>query len=269
MKRASAPGPVPEILYEDNHLIAVFKPAGTLTQGDATGDPSMMDEVREHIRLRDRKPGNVFLGLVHRLDRPVSGVLLLAKTSKGASRIAAQIRNREVTKTYRALTQGQPPPGPGATLRHLLLAAAPGGSSRVVDAPEKDAKVAALEYRVLQRLPGMALLEIDLHTGRKHQIRAQLAHIGCPILGDVRYGATAPFHPGTIALVARRLRGPPASFQRPDHHRSPRPPLPPHHLATNPKHRPASGAVDSVSEIPNARKGSPLSTFGASRRRSR
>lgn len=204
MKRAPAPGPVPEILYEDNHLIAVFKPAGTLTQGDATGDPSMMDEVREHIRRRDRKPGNVFLGLVHRLDRPVSGVLLLAKTSKGASRIAAQIRNREVTKTYRALTQGQPPPGPGSTLRHLLLAA-PGGSSRVVDAPEKDAKVAVLEYRVLQRLPGMALLEIDLHTGRKHQIRAQLAHIGCPILGDLRYGATAPFHPGTIALVARRL----------------------------------------------------------------
>jgi 23S rRNA pseudouridine1911/1915/1917 synthase len=209
-----------EVLYEDNHLIAVFKPAGVLTQGDSSGAPSMLDGVREYIRRRDGKPGNVFLGLVHRLDRPVAGVLLLAKTSKGASRIAGQIRERQVTKTYWALTQGAPRPD-RSTLSHFLRSSS-GRSARVFELAEQRSKPAVLDYRIVHRAGEIALLEIDLVTGRKHQIRAQLAHIGYPILGDVRYGANVPFVPGCIALVARRLvvsqpiSGEPLSIEVPD-----------------------------------------------------
>ncbi len=210
-----------EVLYEDNHLIGVFKPAGLLTQGDETGEASMLDLVREDLRRRHGKTGHVFLGLLHRLDRPVAGVLLLARTSKGASRLSEQIRNRSVRKTYWALTGKAPRPGPSGALEHFIRKA-PGRSQRVSTAPHPEGKEARLRYQVLRRFPGLFLLEVDLETGRKHQIRAQLAHEGCPILGDFRYGASTPFQEGSLALVARRLQfaqpvsGEPIEIQLPD-----------------------------------------------------
>jgi 23S rRNA pseudouridine1911/1915/1917 synthase len=194
-----------EVLYEDNHLIAVYKPAGLRTQPDDSHEPSMLELVREHLRGRDEKPGRVFLGLLHRLDRPVAGVLLLAKTSKGASRVSAQIRSRSMVKTYAALTEGVPRAGGSGNLRHFL-GPEPGRSKRVSPTSQPETKEAELTYRVLRRFGGLALVEVDLKTGRKHQIRAQLAHEGSPILGDFRYGATQPFRSGGVALVGRRIR---------------------------------------------------------------
>lgn len=193
----------PRILHEDNHIIAVWKPAGVLSQQDEPGGDSMLERVRGFIKERDRKPGNVYLGLVHRLDRQVSGVFLLAKTSKAASRLSAQIRDRAVDKIYVALVEGSPPHDAGE-LAHFLSSDVQRGT-RVHDTPAPDRKLARLSYRVLRRWPDLAHLEIELDTGRKHQIRAQLAHIGCPILGDGRYGARRPFGDGQLALVAQRL----------------------------------------------------------------
>jgi 23S rRNA pseudouridine1911/1915/1917 synthase len=175
------------VLYEDNHLIAVVKPAGVLTQGDVTGEPSLMDHVKDWLRAKYQKPGNVFLGLLHRLDREVAGVILFAKTSKGASRLSAQIRERRMEKIYGALVEGQPPDQ--GELRGTV-----------------DGKEARLSYRVIARRPPGAILEVNLETGRKHQIRIQLSEAGFPIAGDARYGAKTAFEAGGIALVARRLR---------------------------------------------------------------
>lgn len=190
------------ILYEDNHLIAVYKPAGMLVQADRPGGVSLLDLTREYIRKTYRKPGNVYTGLLHRLDRPVSGVVLFAKTSKAASRISEELRARRVEKTYWVLVHGrmEPPAGSlGAFVRKGLK------KSELAADGADGAKEALLSYRTLARRGDKSLLEVRLHTGRKHQIRVMLAEKGCPIEGDVKYGAPYGLGDGGIRLTARSL----------------------------------------------------------------
>ena len=195
-----------EVLYEDNHLLVVHKPAGLLSQGDDTRDPSILDLARAYLKERHKKPGRVYLGLVQRLDRPVSGVMVLARTSKAARRLAQQIRERQVTKLYRAVVQGRLDLEE-ATLVHYLQKRGQRHRVAVFDEPAPHAKPAELRYRSLGFQAGLSLLEIELITGRSHQIRAQLAATGHPVLWDVRYGSrfTPPGSPG-LALHARSLR---------------------------------------------------------------
>ncbi len=190
------------VLYEDNHLIAVFKEAGVLTQGDKSQAASLLEETKRFLKDRDKKPGKVFLGLLHRLDRDVAGVVLFAKTSKGAGRLSEQFRTREVRKIYRAWVEGTTPPA--TKLKHFL---SPEAIPRVEvrEAAKEGFKAASLMLRRLDQKDGQSLLEIELETGRKHQIRAQLSAIGNPILGDKRYGAKASWKGKGIALVAFRL----------------------------------------------------------------
>lgn len=195
--------PQPIVLYEDNHVIAVFKPAGVLVQGDASNEPTLLDAVKAWLAKKYQKPGKVFLGLVHRLDRSVSGVVVLARTSKGAARLSEQLRTRAVEKTYRALVEGNVQVDT-AQLVHWL--SGEDGFVTAHDQPGADRKEARLGFRVLRRDGHRTLLEIELETGRKHQIRIQLARFGHPVLGDVRYGACAPWAPPGIALVSYRMR---------------------------------------------------------------
>lgn len=177
------------VLYEDNHLIAVFKPAGVLTQGDASGEPSLMDWVKAWLAERYHKPGNVFLGLVHRLDRVVCGVVLFAKTSKAASRLSQQFRERTVEKHYLACVEGTPSPARGR-LAHFIAHTEGSRRVRVSKDTRTDAKSASLRYDTQWRSDTVSVLDVQLETGRKHQIRAQLAHVGHPIVGDRLYGAS-------------------------------------------------------------------------------
>jgi 23S rRNA pseudouridine1911/1915/1917 synthase len=195
------------ILYEDNHLIAVNKPSGVLVQGDVSGALSLLDMTREYIRNKYRKPGKVFLGLVHRLDRPVEGVVLFAKTSKAASRISEQLRSRTVEKIYWALVHGTPTPDSGRSVSFLKE-----GKKKVMlkGEGEKTGKEAVLSYRTIRSVKGKTLVEIRLHTGRKHQIRAQFSELGHPIEGDVKYGAPRGLKDGSIRLMAKSL-----SFKHP------------------------------------------------------
>lgn len=192
------------VLYVDNHLLAVWKPAGMLTQGDRTGDLSLLEMAKAWLAREYAKPGRVFLGLLHRLDRPVAGVVLFARTSKAASRMSEQFRGREVNKTYRAWLEGAIEPAAGA-LTHYIEARGEGASVLAHDAPGPGRKAAKLSYRTLRASPTASLVEVRLETGRKHQIRAQFARMGHSILGDVRYGASRPLPNAAIALVARRL----------------------------------------------------------------
>jgi 23S rRNA pseudouridine1911/1915/1917 synthase len=194
---------VPSILYLDSHLIAVCKPAGMLTQADESGDESLMDQVKAWIKTEFNKPGNVFLGLIHRLDRNVSGVLLFARTSKGASRLSEQFRDKTTEKFYRAIVEGQPEQEQASLYHHLRKEKTL--KSTVFPHPGKDTQHAELEYKTLKIYASTRLLEIKLHTGRFHQIRAQLAFIGHPILGDKKYGAKTPLPERQIALYAHRL----------------------------------------------------------------
>ncbi len=163
------------ILYEDNHLIAVYKPAGILVQADWKGERTLMDEVKDYLKEKYQKSGNVFLGLIHRLDRPVSGIIIFAKTSKGASRLSEQFRDRTVQKVYQAIVQGIPTPNKGL-LRHYLLKDESKNKTQVFDEPHEHAQEATLSYTVLKTNTKKALVEIILGTGRSHQIRAQMAH---------------------------------------------------------------------------------------------
>ncbi len=197
-----------EVVYLDNHLLVVSKPAGTLVQGDATGDDDLVTLAKAYLKRRFDKPGNVFVGLVHRLDRPTSGVLVLARTSKAASRLSDQFRRRTVEKRYLALVQGVLS---GAGRREDWLGP-DGGSMAVVPEGTPGAKRAALRWRALvhraDRKPaGRTLVEVELETGRKHQIRVQLAALGTPVVGDFRYGtASEPFADGRgIALHAHTV----------------------------------------------------------------
>ena len=194
-----------EILYEDNHLIAVFKEHGVLSQGDRTGDRTLNDMVKEWIAVKHGKKGGVFLGLLHRLDRPTAGIVLFAKTSKGAGRLSAQFRNREVEKTYWALIQGGMDP-PTGTLEHFLRKFRSRRRVRLTTAEERESRHAELSYRTLAVFPGCSLLEINPRTGRKHQIRCQFSETGHPLLGDFKYRASRHWEKGAIALLAKKIR---------------------------------------------------------------
>jgi 23S rRNA pseudouridine1911/1915/1917 synthase len=193
-----------EILYEDNHIIAVNKRSSDLSQGDRTGDMPLDAEVKKYIAGKYNKPGEVFLGVVHRLDRPVSGVILYARTSKALERLNEMFRTGGVRKTYLAIVKERPPEDE-ATITHYLKKNEKQNKTYVYDHEVKGSKEAGLTYRLAGRSDRYYLLEIELHTGRHHQIRAQMAKIGCPIRGDLKYGFPRSNHDGSISLMARRL----------------------------------------------------------------
>ncbi|ROQ90242.1 RluA family pseudouridine synthase [Desulfosoma caldarium] len=195
--------PLWPVLHVDNHLLAVYKPAGLLVQGDPSGDLSLLDLARKWIKERYKKPGNVFVGLVHRLDRPVSGLVLLARTSKAASRLSAVFRENRAQKIYLAVVEGRPSRA-CATLVHGLIRQE-SKSVAVLPVKTPGTQRAELHYRTVAFSDQRTLLAVHLKTGRKHQIRAQLAHEGCPIVGDVRYGAPTPLPYRSIALHAWKL----------------------------------------------------------------
>jgi 23S rRNA pseudouridine1911/1915/1917 synthase len=191
-----------EVLFEDNHCLAVMKPAGWLTIGDETGDLTLLDAAKAYLKEKYAKPGAVFLGVVHRLDRPVSGVVLYARTSKAAARLSAQFRDRTVEKVYWAAVTATNIPVQGELVGNIAKDHTRNVATITDDEDGRDSR---LGYRVLQRQSGLTLLEIRPLTGRGHQIRVQLSHAGWPILGDRKYGSTRPFAPGCIALHARSL----------------------------------------------------------------
>ncbi|MDX1531889.1 MAG: RluA family pseudouridine synthase [Rhodothermales bacterium] len=202
-----APPALPfEVLYLDNHLLVVIKPAGLLVQADATGDPDLLTLGKAYLKGRFDKPGNVFLGLVHRLDRPVSGVMVLARTSKAAGRLSAQFRQRDPDKRYLALAEGRLE-GAGEREDHLAKL---DRTVRVVKPTHPEGKRAVLRWRALgqdrmQRKGLVTLVDVELVTGRAHQVRAQLAAMGHPLLGDLRYGARQEFDGRNLALHSYAL----------------------------------------------------------------
>lgn len=193
-----------DILYEDNHLLVVNKHAGDLVQPDPEGESALEDQIKAYLKGRDAKPGDVFLGVVHRIDRPVSGAVLFAKTSKALVRLNEMIRRGEIRKTYWAVTEQAPDPTEGE-LRHWVLRDGKANRSRAFDAPRGEAKEARLRYRLLGASTNYSLVEVELLTGRHHQIRAQLAKIGCPIKGDLKYGARRSNPDGGISLHSRSI----------------------------------------------------------------
>jgi len=195
---------MPEILYEDNHIIAVNKRSSDLSQGDKTGDSSLDTEVKKYLAQKYKKPGDVFLGIVHRLDRPVSGVILYARTSKALARLNEMFRSTQVKKIYLALVRERPP-GDEETITHFLKKNEKQNKTFVYDQEVKGSKEASLSYRIAGRSDRYYLLEVELHSGRHHQIRAQLAKIGCPIKGDLKYGFARSNEDGGISLIARRI----------------------------------------------------------------
>ncbi len=194
----------PEILFEDNHLLIINKKPGELSQGDNTGDISLIESLKEFIKVRDQKPGNVFLGLIHRLDRPTSGILVFAKTGKALARMNDLFKTREVQKTYWAIVEGKPEKD-FERLEHYLRKNPKNNKVTVFTKPTQDAKNAILEYKVLGNLDNYSLLEVDLFTGRSHQIRSQLSFIGHSIKGDLKYGAKRSNPDGSISLHARKI----------------------------------------------------------------
>ena len=195
-----------QIIYEDNHLLLVNKRAGELVQGDKSGDSCLVDELKAYIKDRDHKPGNVFCGLVHRIDRPVSGVVIFAKTSKALSRMNALVKERAIEKTYWAVSKTCPEPMEGELRNWLVRNEKMNKSFVVADGTKEGAKEAVLDYKVIGKSDGgYYLIEVNLHTGRHHQIRCQLANIGCPIKGDLKYGAPRSNPDGSISLHSRRV----------------------------------------------------------------
>lgn len=193
-----------EILYEDNHIIAVYKRSSDLSQGDKTGDISLDTEVKKYIAEKYKKTGEVFLGVVHRLDRPVSGVILFARTSKALERLSEMFRTKQMKKIYLAIVKERPPEDE-ATITHFLKKNEKQNKSYVYDSEVKGSKEASLTYRLKGRSDRFYLLEVEIHSGRHHQIRAQLAKIGCPIKGDLKYGFARSNEDGGISLFARKL----------------------------------------------------------------
>ena len=191
------------VLYEDNHLLALYKPAGLLVQGDQTGEDSLLDLGKAWLKVRYAKPGQVFLGMVHRLDRPVAGVVLFCRTSKAAARMSAQFRTGTPRKIYLAVVEGRMTSAGGRLIQHIERRDE--RSSRIVPVPTAMSREARLSYRVLESSESRSLVGVDLETGRHHQIRVQLASLGHPVVGDLRYGASAPMEKKQIALMAREL----------------------------------------------------------------
>lgn len=197
--------PVPDVLYEDNHLIVVNKRASEIVQGDKTGDVPLVEVVREYIRQKFGKPGNVFCGLVHRLDRPVSGVLVFARTSKALERMNRLFAEKHPEKVYWAVVEQAPEKATDYLVHHLVRNEKQ-NKTYVHTAAKPNSKEARLHYRILEKSDKYTLLEVRLETGRHHQIRAQLSHIGCIIKGDLKYGAKRSNQDGSIHLHARMLR---------------------------------------------------------------
>ena len=193
-----------EVVYEDNHIIIVNKQSGEIVQGDKTGDRPLSDIVKDYIKEKYAKPGAVFLGVVHRLDRPVSGLVVFARTSKALTRLNDMFRNGEVHKTYWAIVQN-PPQQPEGLLQHWLVRNEKQNKSYAYDREKPQAKKAMLKYEVIGHSERYWLLEVNLLTGRHHQIRCQLAAMGCPIKGDLKYGSKRSNPDGSISLMARRV----------------------------------------------------------------
>ena len=193
------------VLYEDNHIIAVNKTCNEIVQGDKTGDIPLSETVKAYIKEKYNKPGEVFLGVTHRLDRPTSGVVLFARTSKALTRLNDMFKSHEqIRKTYWAIVQGAPKI-PEARLENYLVRNEAQNKSYIAKPGAKEAKLAVLSYKTLVRGDNYTLLEINLETGRHHQIRCQLAAIGCPVKGDLKYGAKRSNPDGGICLHARRI----------------------------------------------------------------
>lgn len=195
----------PEILFEDNHFLIVNKKTGELVQGDKTGDEPLLDKLKSFIKERDQKPGNVYLGAPHRLDRPVSGAVVFCKTGKGLTRMNELFRKKEVEKIYWAIVKNLPPENEGRLENHLWKDEGK-NKSFVSPKPTAKTKMAVLNYRLIASSDHYHLLEIRLETGRHHQIRAQLAAMGCPIKGDLKYGFERSNPDAGISLHARFLR---------------------------------------------------------------
>lgn len=193
-----------QVVYEDNHIIIVSKRSGEIVQGDKTGDRTLADDVKQYIKEKYAKPGNVFLGVVHRLDRPVWGLVVFAKTSKALSRLNDMFRTGDVHKTYWAITQNCPAE-PEATLTDWIRRNEKQNKSYAYDREVPNSKKAMLHYKVIGRSDNYTLVEVNLMTGRHHQIRCQLANIGCPIKGDLKYGARRSNPDGSLSLLARRI----------------------------------------------------------------
>lgn len=193
-----------DVLYEDNHVIVINKKNADIVQGDKSGDESLLDKVKAYIKVKYNKPGDVFLGLVHRLDRPVSGIVVFARTSKALSRLNEMFKNREVEKVYWAIVKNRPPQEEDRIEHHIVRNELK-NKSMVYDGPKKNSKNAILSYKLLGATKMYNLLEINLETGRHHQIRAQLAKIGCPIKGDLKYGFERSNKEGGISLHARKV----------------------------------------------------------------
>ncbi len=196
-----------EVLYEDNHIIAVNKSAGDLVQGDQTGDETLADKVKAYVKNKYNKPGDVFLGIPHRIDRPVSGVVIYARTSKALTRFNKmfQEKDKEIEKIYWAIVENTPREDE-EQLRNYIRRNPKQNKSYIAENEKDGAKLAILDYRLLACSQKYFLLEVKLYTGRHHQIRCQLAHIGCPIRGDLKYGAKRSIEGGGIGLHARKLR---------------------------------------------------------------
>ena len=193
-----------EVVYEDNHLIIVNKQSGEIVQGDKTGDRPLSDIVKDYIKEKYQKPGAVFLGVVHRLDRPVSGLVVFARTSKALARLNKMFAEGEVHKTYWAIVKNAPRTSEG-TLEHWLVRNEKQNKSYAYDHERPNAKKASLKYRTISHSDHYTLLEVNLMTGRHHQIRCQLAAMGCPIKGDLKYGAPRSNPDGSISLMSKRV----------------------------------------------------------------
>lgn len=193
-----------QVLYEDNHILVANKPNNMLVQADTTGDVALEDLAKQYIKIKYNKPGAVFLNAVHRIDRPVSGVVVFARTSKALARLNEQFRSKEIKKTYWAIVKNLPKVE-SATLEDYIRRDAKKNKSFVCQKDAKDAKLARLSYSLIASSENYHLLEIDLHTGRHHQIRCQLSHMGCPIKGDLKYGAERSNKDGGISLHARSV----------------------------------------------------------------
>ena len=193
-----------KVLYEDNHIIIINKAAREIVQGDKTGDASLCDILKQYLKEKYNKPGNVFVGLPHRLDRPVSGVVVFAKTSKALERLNEMFRTGAVKKIYWAITKDTPQPTEG-TLSHWIVRNEKMNKSFAYKKEVKEGKHAILNYRTLRNSQNYTLVEVELKTGRHHQIRCQLSAIGCPIKGDLKYGAKRSNPDGSISLHARKV----------------------------------------------------------------
>lgn len=194
-----------QVIFEDNHLIAINKRAGDIVQGDKTGDKALSEIVKSYIKEKHNKPGNVYLGVVHRIDRPTTGVILFAKTSKAAARMSALFQSKQIEKKYWAILQGEPAEK-SAKLKHFLIKNAKQNKSYASLTPKPDHKEAILNYTTVSVGTNYSLLEVTIETGRHHQIRAQMAAIQHPIKGDLKYGAKRSNPDGSICLHAREVR---------------------------------------------------------------